>query len=342
MTPPVAMPSPPQGPVPFLIAEIGSVHDGSFGNAGKLIEAAAACGADAVKFQTHISEAETLQDAPMPAYFRGEPRYEYFRRTGFRLEQWQALKAQCDALGVMFLSSPFSLEAVDLLEQVGMAVYKIPSGEVSNLPLLDRVKATGKPVLLSSGMSGWGEMDAAVATLSGGGPITVMQCSSAYPCPPERVGLNVMLDMGRRYGLPVGYSDHTLGHAACFAACALGAVTIEKHFTFSRLMYGSDAKNSMEPSEFRLLADGLRDIRTMLSNPVDKDDLAPYGDMKRIFEKSVVAARPLAAETVLAASDLAFKKPGDGIPAARWRDLVGRTLRLSVGKDHKFQPNDLS
>lgn len=328
--------------VPFLIAEIGSVHDGSFGNAGKLIEAAAACGADAVKFQTHIPEAETLRDAPMPSYFKGEPRFEYFRRTGFTLEQWRALKVKCDDLGVMFLSSPFSLEAVDLLEAVGMAVYKIPSGEVSNLPLLERVKATGKPVLLSSGMSGWAEMDAAVETLTGGGPVTVMQCTSAYPCPPERVGLNIMVEMGRRYDLPVGYSDHTLGYAACFAACALGAVVIEKHFTFSRLMYGSDAQHSMEPADFKVLAEGLRHIRAMLASPVDKDDLAPYSEMKRIFEKSVVTAHPLSGGTVLSEADLAFKKPGDGIAAASWRDLIGRRVVHDLDADHKLCWEDLS
>lgn len=329
-------------PFPFLIAEIGSVHDGSFGNACKLIEAAAACGADAVKFQTHIPEAETLKDAPMPSYFKGEPRFEYFRRTGFTLDQWRALKAKCDEQGVMFLSSPFSLEAVDLLEQVGMAVYKIPSGEVSNLPLLEKVKATGKPVLLSSGMSGWAEMGAAVETLRGAGPAAVMQCTSAYPCPPERVGLNIMVEMGRRYGLPVGYSDHTLGHAACFAACALGAVVIEKHFTFSRLMYGSDAQHSMEPADFKALAEGLRDIRAMLAHPVDKDDLAPYGEMKRIFEKSVVTARPVAAGTLLSEADLAFKKPGDGIPAARRNDLLGRRVHRDLAADHKLSWEDLS
>lgn len=328
--------------IPFLIAEIGSVHDGSFGNACKLIEAAAACGADAVKFQTHIPEAETLQDAPMPSYFKGEPRFDYFRRTGFSLEQWRALKAKCDECGVMFLSSPFSLEAVDLLERLDMAVYKIPSGEVSNLPLLERVKATGKPVLLSSGMSGWAELDAAVAALAGGGPVTVMQCTSAYPCPPERVGLNIMVEMGRRYRLPVGFSDHTLGTAACFAAAALGAVVIEKHFTFSRLMYGSDARHSMEPLEFGGLSAGLREIRAMLANPVDKDDLAPYDEMKRIFEKSVVSAHPIASGCVLAEADLAFKKPGDGIPAARWRELLGRRAVRDLAADHKLSWEDLS
>jgi sialic acid synthase SpsE len=325
-----------------LIAEIGSVHDGSFGNACKLIEAAAAAGTDVVKFQTHIAEAETLADAPMPPYFKGEPRFDYFRRTGFTPDQWRALRAQCTASGVGFLSSPFSIEAVDLLETVGADSYKIPSGEVTNLPLLARIAATGKPVLLSSGMSDWAELDAAVAVLKPGGPLTVLQCSSAYPCPPDRVGLNVMVEMAQRYGTKVGLSDHTNGCAAAFAAAALGASTIEKHFTFSRLMYGSDAANAMEPADFRTLADGLRDIAAMRAHPVDKNDLGPYREMKTIFEKSLVVARQVAAGAVLTAADLACKKPGDGIPAARLSEFVGRRAVRALPADHKLAPGDVA
>jgi N-acetylneuraminate synthase len=328
-------------PTITIIAEIGSVHDGSFGNALKLIEAAADCGADAVKFQTHIPEAETLRNAPAPGYFSAEPRFDYFRRTGFTLERWKELAAHCATRGVAFLSSPFSLEAVDLLEEVGVAAYKIPSGEVTNLPLLDRVAATGKPAYLSSGMSDWKELDAAVAALRGGGPVTVLQCSSAYPCPDDRVGLNVLGEMARRWKLPVGFSDHTNGIAAGIAAAALGASVIEKHFTFSRLMYGSDAANAMEPDDFRLFCGSVKAVAAMLDSPVDKDDLAPYRDMKRIFEKSVVTARPVKAGTALTREDLAFKKPGDGIPAARWRDVVGRRLVRDVTGDHQLQASDL-
>ncbi len=325
----------------MIIAEIGSVHDGSFGNAIKLMEAAASCGATAVKFQTHIAEAETLQDAPMPAYFKGEPRFDYFRRTGFSIHQWKALATQARDLGVIFLSSPFSLEAVELLEDVGINLYKIPSGEVSNLPLLRRIAQTGKPVLLSSGMSSWTEMDAAVQALSGGGPVGVMQCSSAYPCPPERVGLNVLGEMAARYGLPIGYSDHTMGSAAAFAAAALGARFIEKHFTFSRLMYGSDARHSMEPKEFQNFTQGLGDIWTMLENPVNKGDLTPYREMKTIFEKSVVTAMPIASGEVLTEQHLAYKKPCDGIPAARAGELIGcRTIR-ALPENHMLSWNDI-
>jgi N-acetylneuraminate synthase len=325
-----------------IIAELGSVHDGSFGNAVKLIEAAAASGADTVKFQTHIAEAETLVDAPMPSYFTGEPRMAYFKRTGFSPAQWIDLRKVSERCNVGFLSSPFSLEAIDLLEEVGVSAYKVASGEVSNLPLLERIAATGKPALLSSGMSNWAELDAAVALLRKGGPLTILQCASAYPCPPTAVGLNVLGEMRSRYSLPVGYSDHTVGSAASFAAVALGASVIEKHFAFSRLMYGSDASNSMEPDEFREFSQGLRDIWAMLDHPVDKDDIAPFREMKKIFEKSVVSARALGEGHVLTTADLAYKKPGDGIPAAQWRALLGRKLKQDIPADYKFSFSDLA
>jgi N-acetylneuraminate synthase len=324
-----------------LIAEIGSVHDGSFGNAQKLVEAAAAAGADTVKFQTHIAAAETLADAPSPSYFKAEPRFAYFERTGFTVPQWRALKKTCEDARVTFLSSPFSLEAVDLLEEVGVGAYKVPSGEVTNLPLLDRIARTRKPAFLSSGMSSWAELDAAVAVLKRGGPLAVLQCTSAYPCPPERVGLNVIGEMKSRYGVAVGFSDHTNGCAAAFAAAALGATVVEKHFTFSRLMYGSDAANAMEPADFRAFAEGLRDIWTMQHHPVDKDDLSPYREMKHTFEKSIVTARAIPAGAVLTAADLTFKKPGDGISAARSGEVAGRRVRRALPADYKLALGDL-
>ena len=323
-----------------IIAEIGSVHDGSFGNALRLIDAAADAGADTVKFQTHIAEAETLPDAPAPSYFKAEPRLAYFKRTAFTPEQWHALAKHAASLGVSFLSSPFSLEAVDLLEQVGVAAYKVPSGEVSNVPLLERLAVTGKHVLLSSGMSDWAELDRAVEVLRDAVPLTIMQCSSEYPCVPEHVGLNVLAEMRERYHLPVGFSDHTVGFAAPFAAAALGATVIEKHFAFSRLMYGSDAKHSMEPPDFRVLCQGLRDIWTMLTSPVNKGDNTPYSDMKRIFEKSIVSARPIPAGATLTRDMVAFKKPGDGIPASAYRSFLGRRVRTELPADYKLSEHD--
>lgn len=327
----------------IVIAEIGSVHDGSFGNACRLIDLAADCGASAVKFQTHLADAEMVPDAPSPPYFDGEPRKAYFERTGFSPSQWRKLATHCADQGVIFLSSPFSLEAVDLLEDVGVSAYKIASGEVSNRPLLEKIAALGKPVLLSSGMSTWAEVDAAAAVLGTCPETIIMQCTSVYPCPPEKVGLNVLSDIRTRYPNAIpGYSDHCPGLAAAFAATALGARVIEKHLTFSRAMYGSDAPLATEPQEFKAMCRGLRDIWTMSASPVDKDALArELADMKRIFEKSVVAAEDIAAGTTVTRAQLAFKKPGDGIPAARYDELIGRRLVVQVSADHKFSWDDL-
>lgn len=326
-----------------IIAEVGSVHDGSLGNAKKLVETAAMCGVDAVKFQTHIAEAETLPDAPMPPYFKGEPRFEYFKRTGFSLDQWRELKQNCEANKVQFLSSPFSVEAVELLEQVGVATYKIPSGEITNLPLLEQVAQTGKTVLLSSGMSSWDELDRAVETIRRyNEQIVVMQCTSEYPCPYEQVGLNVMLQMKERYGLPMGLSDHTLTPYASFAAAALGAEVLEKHFTFSRLMYGSDAPHSLEPGELTDLVQGVRAIETMLQSPVDKNDASRFGEMKRIFEKSLVSLTEIPAGSEFSPSLVGVKKPGSGIPAARYHQIMGKKAARDIPVGHLLSDDDIA
>ena len=326
----------------FIIAEVGSVHDGSYGNATKLIELAAECGADAVKFQTHIAAAETLKGAPMPPYFKGEPRFEYFERTGFSLAQWQSLKAHAERCGVEFISSPFSDTAVVLLEQIGVQRYKIPSGEVTNLPMLDAIARTQKLVLLSSGMSNWRDLDAAIETIRRHhNGIVVLQCTSEYPCPVERVGLNVIGEMAARYNLPVGFSDHTLTNHAAFAAVALGASVVEKHLTFSRKMYGSDAPNSAEPDQFVDLVEGIRAIAMMRANPVDKDDLAPFREMKRIFEKSVVSAVEITKGAVITADMLAVKKPGGGIPAAQIGEVIGKRAARAIAADRLLTREDL-
>ena len=317
-----------------IIAEVGSVHDGSFGNAKSLIKVAAECGADIIKFQTHLASAETLRDAPEPPYFKGEPRFEYFDRTGFSIEQWKELADLAAAHDIEFVSSPFSNDAVELLEEIGVGRYKIPSGEVSNIPLLKAVAKTGKPVLLSSGMSDWDELDRAVATIRRWHDnLCVMQCSSIYPCPPERVGLNVLSEMRDRWKVEVGYSDHTLSNSACLAAVALGATTLEKHLTFSRFMYGSDARNSAEPKQFSALVRGVREISQMLENPVNKEEVEEYAEMKRIFEKSVVSVRFIPSGTKISEEMISVKKPGNGLPAAEFERVVGSEAIVDILPD---------
>lgn len=327
----------------LLIAEIGSVHDGSFGNACKLIDLAYKCGVNVVKFQTHISDKETLKSAPSPSYFHSESRFNYFNRTAFTLDQWLSLKKHADELGISFLSSPFSIEAIDLLEKVGVEFYKIPSGEVNNYPLIEYLAGIGKPVILSSGMSAWAELDLAVEILLNKVDLTVMQCTSAYPCPPERVGLNIFGEMRARYGneINLGFSDHTSGVAAGIAASALGVDVIEKHLTFSKSMYGSDALNALEPSEFKLYCDAIKEVWVMNQSIVDKNDLSMLTDMKKIFEKSIVASRNIPSGASLTIRDLGYKKPGNGIPAGSYKNLIGRKLRRDVLPDHQFSWEDL-
>lgn len=325
----------------LIIAEFGSVHDGSFGNACKLIEAAANSGANVVKFQTHIAEFETLNNAPSPSYFKGEPRFEYFQRTSFSKFQWKELKNVCKINGVKFLSSPFSIEAVNLLEDVDVDLYKIPSGEVTNIPMLRHIGKTGKPVILSSGMSTFEELDKAFLEFKQIEDLTIMQCTSEYPCPPDKVGLNVLSEIQNRYkSVNIGFSDHYIGCAASFAAAALGAKVIEKHFTFSRLMYGSDASISMEPQEFLAFSQGLKDIWLMNKSPVDKNKVDDFKQMKLVFQKSIVAAKNIQAGEIVTFNDLAFKKPGDGIPANRFEEIIGKKLKVDVEYNHKFKLED--
>jgi N-acetylneuraminate synthase len=324
----------------YIVAEAGMNHDGSVGIAGRLVDVAAECGADAVKFQLHDAAAETTADAPTPPYFGAEPRYSYFERTAFTDEEWRSLRARCEERGVEFVCSPFSVEAVDRLEGIGVDRYKLGSGEVTNVPLLERLAETGKSVLLSSGMSSWDELDRAVEILRGV-PLTVLQCTSEYPCSPERVGLNVMLEMRDRYRVPVGLSDHTLGTAASVAAAALGAAAVEKHFTLSKEMYGPDAAMSLEPDELARLVREVREVERMLAAPVDKDDLAGLSEMKRIFEKSVVSTLPIEAGAVIGPEMVAIKKPGTGIPAARFAEVVGRRATRAIAADTVLRDDDV-
>lgn len=325
------------------IAEIGMSHDGSLGQAKAFIDAAAETGVDAVKFQTHIAEAETLKNAPTPPYFTDEPRYEYFKRTAFDLEQHVILKNHAESKGLEFISSPFSLEAIELLEKVGVMTYKIPSGEVTNLPLLERVAKTGKKILLSSGMSSYSELDEAVNTiLRHNKNLVILQCTSKYPCPFEGVGLNLLEEFKKRYKLPVGLSDHTPGIYASLAAVVLGATVIEKHFTISKKLYGPDAKYSLEPHEFKQLVEGIRAIEAMLENPVRKDDMAKeLGQMKETFEKSIVSAVDIPAGTVITENLLTAKKPGGGIPTKDINKVIGKKAKIDIAKDRMIRWGDL-
>ena len=320
-----------------VVAEVAQAHDGSLGAAHAFIDAIAAAGADAVKFQTHIAAAESTPAEPWRIKFSTQDatRYDYWKRMEFTEAQWRELKAHADQRGLQFLSSPFSVEAVELLERVGVAAWKVASGEVSNAPMFERMAATGLPVMLSTGMSPLSEIDAAVKRIQARGlPLTVLQCTTAYPCPADKLGLNLLDTFRQRYHCPVGLSDHSGTIYPGVAAAALGASVIEVHITLSRQMFGPDVPASLTPEELEQLVRGVRFIGTALANPVDKDALAAEAaPLRQMFMKSVVARADLPAGTVLTQEHLAAKKPGTGIPAARLPELIGRRLVRDVGRD---------
>lgn len=322
---------------PLIVAEVAQAHDGSLGTAHAYIDAVARAGADAVKFQTHIAEAESTRDEPWRVAFSPQDasRYEYWERMAFTADQWAGLRTHARDAGLGFISSPFSLEAVALLADVGVDALKVASGEVPNLDLVDACAATGVPVLLSSGMSPLAELDDAVARVrSAGAPLAVLQCTSRYPSTPEDVGLNVLGEFRARWGAAVGLSDHSGTIYPGLAAVSLGAQVVEVHVTLSREAFGPDVASSLTTDELRQLTDGARAIATMLAHPVDKDRAAAErAELRRVFTRSLVAAAPLPAGHVLTADDLVAKKPGGGLPPADREALVGRRLLRPLEAD---------
>ena len=329
----------------FVIGEVALTHDGSLGLAHAFIDALAAAGADAVKFQTHIAAAESTPAEPFRVKFSRQDgsRYEYWKRMEFTEEQWRGLAAHCAERQVLFVSSPFSLEAVDLLQRIGQPLWKIASGEVSNAALLDRVVDTGSPVLLSTGMSPLAETDAAVARVKTRGvKVGVLQCTTAYPCPPERIGLNLIPVYRERYGCWVGLSDHSGTIYPGLAGVATGMDILELHVALSREMFGPDVIASITTAELRQLVEGIRFIERMRANPLDKDASAGETDpLRRLFTRSVVARRALARGTVLSADDLAIKKPGTGLPPDRLPELIGKRLSRAVAEDQLLAAEDI-
>jgi N-acetylneuraminate synthase len=329
----------------FVIAEIAQAHDGSLGAAHAYVDAAARAGADAVKFQTHLADQESSPAEPwrVPFSRQDASRFDYWRRMEFSREQWAGLAAHARERGLVFLSSAFSEAAVDLLEALDLPAWKVGSGEVTNHRLLRRMSRGGRPVLLSSGMSDWNDLDHAVAVVrQTGAPLAVFQCTSAYPCPPERVGLNLLAELRDRYGVPVGLSDHSARVETGLAARTLGADLLEVHLVFSRECFGPDTPSSLTVDELARLVSGVRYLEAVLRSPVDKAALArELAPLRATFGKSVATVRALPAGHVLGPDDVGLRKPGTGLPPARLEEVIGRTLQVEVPALHLLQESDL-
>jgi len=330
---------------PFLIAEIAQAHNGSFQKAVDYIEALAKTGVDAVKFQTHIAEAESSVFEPFRVRFSDDKtRFDYWKRMEFSLEQWQRLKKVCEQHGVEFMSSPFSNAAVDLLEKIGVKRYKIGSGEVNNFLLLQKIAETGKPIILSSGMSSFAELDETVAFLGRlNVEFSILQCTTSYPTLTDQFGLNVIQELKERYDVTVGFSDHSAKVETGIAAVALGAEILEFHAVFDRENdSGPDASSSLEIGEIAQLVNQVKTISEARHYIVDKRDNSRFTELKGIFEKSLAINKDLPKGYALQFADLEAKKPKNhGINASQFEQIIGRKLNKSMKKWDFLNENEL-
>ena len=329
----------------FLIAEVAQAHDGSLGLAHAFIDAAATAGADAIKFQTHIAAAESTLDEPFRVKFsqQDETRYDYWKRMEFTAEQWHGLADHARQRKLQFMSSAFSIEAVALLANLGMPAWKIASGELGSVALLDAMIAAGGPFIMSTGMSGWAEIDGLARRIQDAGrEFAILQCTSRYPTALEQVGLNVIAQLRQRYGVPAGLSDHSGRPEVAIAAIARGADIVELHLTLDRGMFGPDVPASLTVDEFRQVAAFRDALAVMDAHPVDKDAMAvELAPMRSIFGRSLAPTRPLPAGTTITADMLVAKKPAGGIPENQLSAMIGRRTRRDLVPERLLRLEDI-
>lgn len=330
---------------PFVVAEVAQAHDGSLGTAHAYVDAVADAGADAVKFQTHIAAEESTREEQFRVLFsrQDETRYAYWKRMEFTPLQWKGLAEHAAGRGLAFLSSPFSVKAVEMLWDLGVRAWKIGSGEFGSGGLIEAMGKRGGTVLLSTGMSRMSEIAEGVEKIrSMGVPMAIFQCTSSYPTPLESVGINVIDELRDRFHCPVGLSDHSGSVFPGLKAMAKGADLLEVHVTFDRRLFGPDVIASVTVDELAFLVKAGKAFHTMHSNPVDKDRMAgELREMRRMFSRSIAPRRDLPPGTVLTEALLTLKKPGDGIPENEMGRLEGRVLKRAVTADRLLSWDDL-
>jgi N-acetylneuraminate synthase/N,N'-diacetyllegionaminate synthase len=327
----------------FLIAEAGVNHNGDLDLARRLVDVAAEAGADAVKFQTFRTSALVSREAPKAAYqqltTRGdETQHDMLARLELGAAEHATLKAHARARGLIFFSTPFDEASADFLDALGVPLFKVPSGEVTNLPFLRHVAAKRKPVVLSTGMATLAEVDAAVGAIRAAGdpPLVLLHCVSAYPAPAEDTNLRAMDTLRARFGCPVGLSDHTIGLEVAIAAVARGAAVVEKHVTLDKRLPGPDHAASLEPPELAALVRAIRIVERALGDG-DKRPMPSERDTRRVARKSLVAARALEPGDVLVRDAVAIKRPGTGISPADLEQVLGRVVARPVATDEVLE-----
>lgn len=329
----------------IIIAEAGVNHNGDYELAKQLVVAAKEAGADYVKFQTARPELVISRYAPKAEYQLGttqkeESQLEMCRAIHLPLTDYEPLKAYCDEVGIPFLSTPFDLESIDVLEKLNMDYYKIPSGEITNLPYLRKIAALQRPVILSTGMCGLSDIENALIVLEKGGlkreQITLLHCNTEYPTPYQDVNLRAMHTMAQAFGVKVGYSDHTRGIEVSLAAVALGAEVIEKHFTLDKNLPGPDHKASLEPHELKEMVDSIRHIEAALGSAVKQ--VSPSEEKNMIVaRKSLIAACEIRKGELFSENNLTVKRPGNGISPMRWEEVMGKPAPRDFKEDELIE-----
>lgn len=320
----------------FIIAEIAQAHEGSLGIAHSYIDVLSKSRVDAIKFQTHIAEAESsnFEEFRIKFSYEDSTRYDYWKRMEFTLEQWQGLKDHCELLGMEFISSPFSCQAVDLLEKIDVKKYKIGSGEILNFLLLDKIGKSGKPIILSSGMSDYKEISESINFLKKfNNDLSLLQCTTAYPTKPSEWGLLEIPKLKERFNIPIGYSDHSGKIEPCIAALSLGATIFEFHAVFDKRMFGPDSKASLEIDQITKLVESIRNLEIAFNSEYSKNDASEFSLLKTMFGKSLAVNKDLFKGQIIHLEDLESKKPGNiGIGSKNFEMVIGKKLLVDKKK----------
>lgn len=327
----------------FIIAEAGDNHNGSLELAFQLVDKAAEAGADCVKFQTFVTEEVISKRAEKAEYQKestgsDESQYEMVKKLELTFDNFRQLQQYAKEKGLMFLSTPFDIPSVDFLESIHVPYFKIPSGEITNLPYLIRIAQTGRDIILSTGMAQMDEIESAVTILKehGAGGISLLHCNTEYPTPMEDVNLRAMLTLKEKFGVRVDYSDHTKGIEVPIAAAALGAEIIEKHFTLDHNMEGPDHKASLEPDELKAMVEGIRNIEKALGSGIKT---ASNSEKKNIdiARKSIVARKKIVKGELFTEENLAVKRPGNGISPMKWYEVIGTKAVRDFEEDEMIE-----
>lgn len=330
----------------FIIAEAGVNHNGDINIAKKLVDKAKEAGVDAIKFQTFKSENLVTEHAPKAEYQKETTgdgsQFAMLKKLELSIEDHIILKKYCEEKGIMFISTPFDFESVDLLEKIDVSLYKVSSGDLTNLPLLNYIANKNKPIILSTGMANLGEVEEAVETIfkTGNNKLVLLHCTSNYPTAYEEVNLRAMLTMKEAFKLPVGYSDHTIGIEVPIAAVALGAKVIEKHFTLDKNMEGPDHKASLEPYELKMMVNSIRNIEIAMGDGVKRCSKSEE-NTKSVARKSIVANRNINKDEIITINDVSFKRPEQGLKPKYIDLIIGKKARRNIYRDEFITFEDI-